>query len=137
MMSLDDAVDLVDYAFDNANQGDLFIKKAPAATVETLASALIKIFNSRSKIRVIGIRHGEKMHETLVTKEEMLKSENLVDHYRIKADSRDLNYDKYFSKGKSKVDGHIEYNSSNTELLNEEKLIKILLKLPEVISELK
>jgi UDP-glucose 4-epimerase len=137
MMSLDDAVDLVDYAFENANQGDLFIKKAPASTIETLASALIEIFNSRSKIRVIGIRHGEKMHETLVTKEEMLKSENLGDHFRIKADSRDLNYDKYFSKGGSKVDEQQEYNSSNTELLNKEKLIKILLKLPEVISELK
>jgi UDP-N-acetylglucosamine 4,6-dehydratase/5-epimerase len=137
MMSLDDAVDLVDYAFENANQGDLFIKKAPASTIETLASALIEIFNSKSKIRVIGIRHGEKMHETLVTKEEMLKSENLGDHFRIKADSRDLNYDKYFSKGGSKVDEQQEYNSSNTELLNKEKLIKNLLKLPEVISELK
>ena len=137
MMSLDDAVDLVDYAFENANQGDLFIKKAPASTIKTLASALIEIFNSKSKIRVIGIRHGEKMHETLVTKEEMLKSENLGDHFRIKADSRDLNYDKYFSKGGSKVNEQQEYNSSNTELLNKEKLIKILLKLPEVISELK
>jgi UDP-N-acetylglucosamine 4,6-dehydratase/5-epimerase len=137
MMSLDDAVDLVDYAFENANQGDLFIKKAPASTIETLASALIEIFNSKSKIRVIGIRHGEKMHETLVTKEEMLKSENLGDHFRIKVDSRDLNYDKYFSKGGSKVNEQQEYNSSNTELLNKEKLIKILLKLPEVISELK
>ena len=137
MMSLDDAVDLVDYAFENANQGDLFIKKAPASTIETLASALIEIFNSKSKIRVIGIRHGEKMHETLVTKEEMLKSENLGDHFRIKADSRDLNYDKYFSKGGSKVNEQQEYNSFNTELLNKEKLIKILLKLPEVISELK
>ena len=137
MMSLDDAVDLVDYAFENANQGDLFIKKAPASTIETLASALIEIFNSNSKIREIGIRHGEKMHETLVTKEEMLKSENLGDHFRIKVDSRDLNYDKYFSKGDSKVDEQKEYNSSNTELLNKEKLIKILLKLPEVISELK
>ena len=137
MMSLDDAVDLVDYAFENANQGDLFIKKAPASTIETLASSLIEIFNSKSKIRVIGIRHGEKMHETLVTKEEMLKSENLGDHFRIKADSRDLNYDKYFSKGGSKVNEQLEYNSFNTELLNKEKLIKILLKLPEVISELK
>ena len=137
MMSLDDAVDLVDYAFENANQGDLFIKKAPASTIKTLASALIEIFNSKSKIRVIGIRHGEKMHETLVTKEEMLKSENLGDHFRIKADSRDLNYDKYFSKGGSKVNEQQEYNSFNTELLNKEKLIKILLKLPEVISELK
>ena len=137
MMSLDDAVDLVDYAFKNANQGDLFIKKAPAATIATLAYALIEIFNSKSKIRVIGIRHGEKMHETLVTKEEILKSEDLGDHFRIKADIRDLNYDKYFSKGDSQVGKEQEYNSSNTELLSKEKLIKILLKLPEVISALK
>ena len=137
MMSLDDAVNLVDYAFENANQGDLLIKKAPASTVQTLASALIKIFSSRSKIKLIGIRHGEKMHETLVTKEEMLKSEDLGNHFRIKADSRDLNYAKYFSMGDSNSDSQKEYNSSNTELLNEDKLIKILLKLPEVISELK
>jgi UDP-glucose 4-epimerase len=137
MMSLDDAVDLVDYAFENANQGDLFIKKAPASTIKTLAAALIEIFNSKSKIRVIGIRHGEKMHETLVTKEEMLKSENLGDHYRIKADIRDLNYDKYYSQGDSKVEVQKEYNSSNTELLDKEELTKILLKLPEVISEIK
>tara|TARA_B100001059_G_C17343388_1_gene337039 strand:- start:109 stop:519 length:411 start_codon:yes stop_codon:yes gene_type:complete len=136
-MSLDDAVDLVDYAFENANQGDLFIKKAPASTIKTLAAALIEIFNSKSKIRVIGIRHGEKMHETLVTKEEMLKSENLGDHYRIKADIRDLNYDKYYSQGDSKVEVQKEYNSSNTELLDKEELTKILLKLPEVISEIK
>jgi UDP-N-acetylglucosamine 4,6-dehydratase/5-epimerase len=137
MMSLDDAVNLVDYAFENANQGDLLIKKAPASTVQTLASALIKIFSSRSKIKLIGIRHGEKMHETLVTKEEMLKSEDLGNHFRIKADSRDLNYAKYFSMGDSNSDSQKEYNSSNTELLNEDKLMKILLKLPEVISELK
>lgn len=137
MMSLDDAVDLVDYAFENANQGDLFVKKSPASTIKMLAAALIEIFNSKSKIREIGIRHGEKMHETLVTKEEMLKSENLRDHYRIKVDSRDLNYDKYYSQGDSKVEVQKEYNSSNTKLLDKEELIKILLKLPEVISEIK
>jgi UDP-glucose 4-epimerase len=137
MMSLDDAINLVDYAFENANQGDIFIKKAPAATIETLASALIHIFNSKSKIKTIGIRHGEKMHETLVTKEEMLKSDNLDDHYRIKADSRNLNYETYFSKGASKVDQQQEYNSSNTKILNKEELIQILLKLEVVSSELK
>ena len=137
MMSLYDAVNLVDYAFDNANQGDLFIKKAPAATIKTLASSLIEIFNSKSKIREIGVRHGEKMHETLVTKEEMLKSENLGDHFKIKADSRDLNYDKYFSKGDSNIDSQLEYNSSNTDILSKDELIKILMKLPEVTSQLK
>ncbi|MEL0008700.1 MAG: polysaccharide biosynthesis protein [Flammeovirgaceae bacterium] len=137
MMSLDDAVNLVDYAFENANQGDLFIKKAPASTISTLANALIDIFDSKSKIREIGIRHGEKMHETLVTKEEMLKSEILKDHFRIQADSRDLNYDKYFSEGDSNLDEHLEYNSGNTEILSKERLIQILLKLPLVKSELK
>ena len=137
MMSLYDAVNLVDYAFDNANQGDLFIKKAPAATIKTLASSLIEIFNSKSKVREIGIRHGEKIHETLVTKEEMLKSENLGDHFKIKADSRDLNYDKYFSKGDSNIDSQLEYNSSNTDILSKDELIKILMKLPEVTSQLK
>ena len=92
MMSLEDAVNLVDYAFENANQGDLY--QAPSSTIATLAAALIEIFSSNSKIRVE--LDNEKMHETLVTKEEMLKSEDLGDHFRIQADSRDLNYDKYF-----------------------------------------
>ena len=136
MMSLKDAIDLVDFAFDNANQGDISVKKAPAATVKVLADALIEIFNSKSKIKTIGIRHGEKLHETLVTKEEMLKSDDLGDHFRINSDSRDLNYDKYFSDGNTKIRTPIEYNSSNTELLSKELLIQILLKLPAVRSEL-
>ena len=137
MMSLDDAVNLVDYAFEHANQGDLFIKKAPSSSIATLAAALIEIFNSNSKIREIGVRHGEKMHETLVTKEEMLKSEDLGDHFRIQADSRDLNYDKYFFEGASNNQDQLEYNSGNTEILNKDKLIEILLKLPLVNSQLK
>ena len=137
MMSLDDAVNLVDYAFEHANQGDLFIKKAPSSTIATLADALIEIFNSNSKIREIGIRHGEKMHETLVTKEEMLKSEDLGDHFRIQADSRDLNYDKYFFEGDSNNKEQLDYNSGNTEILSKDKLIEILLKLPLVNSQLK
>ena len=136
MMSLKDAIDLVDFAFENANQGDIFVKKAPAATVKVLADALIEIFNSKSKIKTIGIRHGEKFHETLVTKEEMLKSDDLGNHYRINSDSRDLNYNKYFSDGNTKIKNTFEYNSSNTELLSKEKLIQILLKLPAVKSEL-
>ena len=137
MMSLNDAINLVDHAFENAKQGDIFVKKAPASTIETLALALIDIFNSKSKIKVIGIRHGEKMHETLITKEEMLKSEDLGKHYRIMADSRDLNYDKYFSKGESNLSQQNEYNSSNTDILTKEELIKVLLKLDVVKSELK
>lgn len=137
IMSLEDAVNLVDYAFEHANQGDLFIKKAPSSTIATLAAALIEIFSSNSKIREIGIRHGEKMHETLVTKEEMLKSEDLGDHFRIQADSRDLNYDKYFFEGDSNDKDMVEYNSGNTEILNKDKLIEVLLKLPLVNSQLK
>tara|TARA_A100001015_G_scaffold207756_1_gene232407 strand:- start:3036 stop:4046 length:1011 start_codon:yes stop_codon:yes gene_type:complete len=137
MMSLNDAINLVDYAFENAKQGDIFVKKAPASTIKNLALALIDIFKSKSKIKVIGIRHGEKMHETLITKEEMLKSENLGKHFRIMADSRDLNYDKYFSEGESKLSLQNEYNSSNTDILTKEELIKVLLKLDVVKSELK
>jgi len=136
MMSLDNAVELVDFAFKNGNQGDLFIQKAPASTIKILAEALIDIFQSKSKIKPIGIRHGEKMHETLVTREEMMKAEDLGNYYRIKADARGLNYEKYFFKGDKKKKILEEYNSSNTLMLNKEALIKVLLKLPEVKSEL-
>ena len=136
MMSLTNAVELVDYAFKNGNQGDLFIQKSPAATIKVLAESLIDIFQSSSKIKIIGIRHGEKMHETLVTKEEMSKAEDLGGYYRIKADARSLNYEKYYSDGNTNIKALDEYNSSNTHLLNKEELIKILLNLPEVKSEL-
>ena len=136
MMSLDNAVELVDFAFKNGNQGDLFIQKAPASTIKILAEALIDIFQSKSKIKPIGIRHGEKMHETLVTREEMMKAEDLGNYYKIKADARGLNYEKYFFKGDKKKRILEEYNSSNTLMLNKEALIKVLLKLPEVKSEL-
>ncbi len=136
MMSLKSAVDLVDYAFNNANQGDLLIQKAPATTIKTLAEALIEIFESKSRIKLIGIRHGEKMHETLVTREEMLKSEDLGKYYRIQLDARGLNYDKYFSKGTSDNNLLEEYNSGNAQQLDKEGVKKILLKLPEVKSEI-
>ena len=136
MMSLKNAVELVDYAFNNGNQGDLLIQKAPSATIKILAEALIEIFESKSKIKIIGIRHGEKMHETLVTNEEMMKAEDLGNYFRIKADSRSLNYEKYFTDGKISNGLPEEYNSNNTNDLNKEELIKILLELPEVKSEL-
>jgi|TARA_B100001063_G_C16738030_1_gene543119 UDP-glucose 4-epimerase len=136
MMSLTNAVELVDYAFKNGNQGDLLIQKSPAATIKVLAESLIDIFQSSTKIKNIGIRHGEKMHETLVTKEEMSKAEDLGGYYRIKADARSLNYEKYYSDGNTNITSLDEYNSSNTNLLNKEELIKILLDLPEVKSEL-
>ena len=127
MMSLANAVELVDFAFENANQGDILIQKAPSATIETLANALIEIFNSKSKIKNIGIRHGEKMHETLVTSEEMIKAEDLKNYYRIKADARDLNYEQYFSDGNRGKEIDTEYNSSNTKILDKKELTKILL----------
>lgn len=135
MMTLDDAVDLVQFAFENGNNGDLFIQKSPAATIQTLAEALISLYNSRSKIQNIGIRHGEKIYETLVTKEEMAKSEDLGDYYRVSADNRDLNYDKYFSKG-DKTTIKEEYNSDNTNRLDVTQMKELLLKLPEIRQDL-
>ncbi|MEI7502654.1 MAG: polysaccharide biosynthesis protein, partial [Paludibacter sp.] len=99
MMTLDDAVDLVLYAFEHGKNGDLFVQKAPAATLDVLANALFDLYKSDAKIRVIGTRHGEKLYETLVTREEMVKSEDMGEYFRIPADNRDLNYDKYFSEG--------------------------------------
>ena len=135
MMTLDDAVDLVQFAFDKGNNGDLFIQKSPAATIQTLAEALNSLYNSKSEIQNIGIRHGEKMYETLVTKEEMAKSEDLGDYYRISADNRDLNYDKYFSKGDNSTIKE-EYNSDNTNRLNVAQMKELLLKLPKVRQDL-
>ena len=125
MMSLEMAVSLVDYAFKNANQGDIFVQKSPAATLKTLADALIEIFESKSKVREIGIRHGEKMHETLLTREEMFKAIDLGEYFSIPSDTRDLNYSLYFSKGNTDVITD-EYNSFNTKLLNVEELKKLL-----------
>ena len=136
MMSLDDAVNLVNHAFENANNGDIFVQKSPSATIETVAKALISIYNSSSKIKYIGVRHGEKMYETLVTKEEMSSSEDLGNYFKIVPDGRDLNYDKYFSKGKSERQND-EYNSNNTTMLNVEEMKKLLLNLEEIKSDLK
>lgn len=135
MMTLDDAVDLVQFAFENGNNGDLFIQKSPAATIQTLAEALISLYNSKSEIKNIGIRHGEKMYETLVTNEEMAKSDDLGDYYRVSADNRDLNYDKYFIKGDYSTIKE-EYNSDNTKRLDVDQMKELLLKLPEVRQDL-
>ncbi len=135
MMTLDDAVDLVQFAFENGNNGDLFIQKSPAATIQTLAEALISLYNSKSEIQNIGIRRGEKMYETLVTKEEMVKSEDLGDYYRVSVDKRDLNYDKYFSKGDSTTIKE-EYNSDNTNRLGVDQMKELLLKLSEIRQDL-
>jgi UDP-glucose 4-epimerase len=135
MMSLDEAVELVLYAFKNGNQGDLFVQKSPAATVSVLAKALVELYKSKSPVKEIGIRHGEKMYETLVTKEEMIKAEDQEKYFKISPDGRDLNYDQYFSKGtlKSSID---EYNSNNTNLLNVEEMKNLLQDLPIIKEEI-
>jgi UDP-N-acetylglucosamine 4,6-dehydratase len=130
MMTLEDAVDLVLYAFENANQGDLFVQKSPSATVGTLAQALIELYKSSSEVKIIGTRHGEKLYETLVNREDMLKSEDLGEYYRIPADNRDLNYDQYFSEGSVEIGRYDEYHSHNTDILDVEGMKKLLLKLP-------
>jgi UDP-N-acetylglucosamine 4,6-dehydratase len=130
MMTLEDAVDLVLYAFEHANQGDLFVQKSPSATVGTLANALIELYKSSSKIKVIGTRHGEKLYETLVNREDMIKAEDLNDYYRIPADNRDLNYDQYFSEGMPEMTNLNEYHSHNTAILDVEEMKQLLLKLP-------
>lgn len=129
MMTLDDAVDLVLYAFEHGEQGDLFVQKAPAATIDTLAKAIIELTGSKTGISYIGTRHGEKLYETLVTQEEMLKSIDLGNFFCVKADNRDLNYDKYFSKGNKKLNLGESYTSHNTGRLDVEGMKKLLKKL--------
>ena len=129
MMTLEDAVELVLFAFTNGKTGDIFVQKSPAATVETVAKALLELYKAKNEIRIIGIRHGEKIYETLVNREEMAKAEDLQDYYRIPADTRDLNYNKFFSEGESKIFGTEEYTSHNTYQLNPEETKNLLLKL--------
>ncbi len=135
MMSLPESVNLVLFAFANANPGDIFVQKSPAATIQTLAIALKEIFNSDSEIKIIGARHGEKMHETLCGREEMAKADDLGNYYRIPADLRDLNYTKFIKEESSNLSVE-EYNSSNTKRLNVAELKEILLQLDYVKQEL-
>lgn len=136
MMTLEDAVDLVLYAFENGKQGDLFVQKSPAATIQVLAQALIELYNSTSKIQVIGTRHGEKLYETLVNKEDMLKAEDMGNYFRIPADNRDLNYAQYFSEGNPEVSNLNEYHSHNTERLRVHEMKELLYKLPIIKKEI-
>ena len=129
MMTLDDAVDLVMYAFEHGEQGDLFVQKAPAATIDTLAQAIMELSNKNTGVKYIGTRHGEKLYETLVTQEEMLRAEDLGNFFKIKSDNRDLNYDKYFSQGNKKLNLGESYTSHNTERLDVEGMKKLLKKL--------
>ena len=136
MMTLDDAIDLVLYAFNNCNSGDLFVQKAPAATIEVLAKALIELYRSKSKIRIIGTRHGEKVYETLVTREEMVKAEDLGGYFRIPADNRDLNYDKFLIEGQQKLSSIEDYHSHNTHRLDIEEMKALLMKLSIIAGDI-
>lgn len=129
MMTLEDAVDLVLYAFKHGEQGDLFVQKAPAATIETLAQAILELKHSDLSTMIIGTRHGEKLFEVLVTAEEMMRAEDLPGFFRIPADNRDLNYDNYFSKGNPEFGKIEQYTSHNTHRLNVEEMKQLLLKL--------
>lgn len=137
MMTIEDAVDLVVYAFRNGNPGDIFVQKAPAATIETLAQAILKLFDAKNKVKIIGTRHGEKLYETLLTREEMAKAEDMGDYFRVPADVRDLNYNCYFVEGQKNVSLKEDYNSHNTTRLDVNGMIKILRKLDVIQRSLK
>ncbi|EMJ96548.1 polysaccharide biosynthesis protein [Leptospira alstonii] len=130
MMSLEDAVELVLYAFQNGHNGDIFVQKAPAATIETLSKALLELFdNVNYPVEIIGTRHGEKLYETLLSREEMASAEDMTDYYRIPPDLRDLNYGKFIDQGEKKISSLEDYNSHNTERLNLAGMKEMLLKL--------
>lgn len=136
LMSLEDSVDLVLHAFEHAQQGDLFVQKAPASTVADLAQALRELFKLENPVKVIGTRHGEKLYESLISREEMAKAEDMGRYYRVPADNRDLNYNKYFVEGESHISELDDYTSHNTQRLNVEEIKALLLKLPEVCEAL-
>jgi UDP-N-acetylglucosamine 4,6-dehydratase len=135
MMSLDEAVELVLFAFENGNSGDLFVNKAPAGTIGDLAQALKELCKADNEIKIIGTRHGEKLYETLCTREEMVKAEDMGEFYRVPADNRDLNYARYFSEGEEDVSVIEDYHSHNTEQLGVEGMKKLLVQLPLIRKE--
>jgi len=137
MMSMDGAIDLVLYAFKHARQGDMFVKKAPSCTIGDLALAIKELFNVKNEIKIMGTRHGEKLYETLLTREEMVKAEDCGNYFRISADNRDLNYNKYFVEGESEISVQEDYNSHNTKRLNIEEIKEMLLKIDYIQNELK
>ncbi len=126
MMTLENAVDLVLFAFENGNSGDIFVQKSPASTIGELADAMIEIYNSKSEVQVIGTRHAEKLYETLLAREEFQVAQDLGDYFRVAADNRDLNYNKYFTEGSGSIANIEEYHSHNTRRLNKSELIKLL-----------
>lgn len=136
LMSLEDSVDLVLHAFEHGQQGDIFVQKAPASTIEALASALNQMFDGNGEVRIIGTRHGEKLYESLVSREEMAKAQDMGRYYRIPADNRDLNYDKYILEGEPSANEVEDYTSHNTELLNVDQIKTLLMKLSYIRDEL-
>ncbi|MDP3776376.1 polysaccharide biosynthesis protein [Methylotenera sp.] len=136
LMSLEDSVDLVLYAFEHGEQGDIFVQKAPASTVADLAQALKELLNKDNPVREIGTRHGEKLYESLISREEMAKAQDMGGYYRIPADNRDLNYAQFFSEGEEKISHQDDYTSHNTERLNVEQVKTLLLKLDFIKEEL-
>jgi len=136
LMSIEDAVDLVVYAYVHGKQGDMFVQKAPAATIGDLAVAVKELFGANNEIRTIGTRHGEKLYETLLTREELAKAEDLGDYYRVPADNRDLNYNKYFVEGEEELSELEDYNSHNTHRLSIEELKQMLLQLEYIQNQL-
>ncbi len=137
MMSLDQAINLVLFALEHCNQGDIFVQKAPSATVQDIAESLKDIFSSNSPIDIVGSRHGEKVHETLLSREEAARAEDMGSYFRIPADNRDLNYSKYLNEGNNKIDKAMEYTSENTTRLNRKELTDLLLSIDYVIDQLK
>lgn len=137
LMSLEDSVDLVIYAYEHGQQGDIFVQKAPASTVADLAQALTELFGGKEKARIIGTRHGEKLYESLISREEMAHAQDMGGYYRIPADNRDLNYAQYFSEGEEKISQSEDYTSHNTERLNVEQVKALLLKLDFIQEELR
>jgi UDP-glucose 4-epimerase len=137
MMTLESAVDLVLYAFEHGNPGDMFVQKAPAATLQTLAQALKELYQADNEINIIGTRHGEKLYESLVNREEMVKATDMGQYYRIPADNRDLNYAQYFSEGETDISKVEDYHSHNTERLDVEGTKNLLMKLPLIQEDMK
>jgi UDP-N-acetylglucosamine 4,6-dehydratase/5-epimerase len=136
LMSLEEAVELVVFAFQNAHAGDIMVQKAPASTIETLAEAIKRVFHATNPVQVIGTRHGEKQSETLLTREEMLRAKDLGEYFRVPADNRDLNYDAFFTEGIEPLSRQEDYNSDNTRRLDIEGMASLLLKLNCVRHEL-
>ena len=136
IMSLENAVELVLYAFENGNAGDIFVQKAPACTIGVLAVAVKELFGAKNEVKIIGTRHGEKLFETLLNREEMASAQDLGDYYRIPVDARDLNYNKYFVEGEERISGKEDYTSNNTRILGVEEIKVVLLKVGYIRDEL-